>query len=229
MMKLILLLLLSAVLAPASFATITLDGQEVTGLKLKTKLNGKIIIKSVTLSEAPTTTPPTCLEAPADPECTGPTFCEENPTDQSCSGDEPGPIDTEGQDLVFETLNWVVQPGQRLINIPRTDIIASRFTTTDSQSYSGYITLVASTGTGHVSRNLWVSTSPGGVALQQPNDRCDVSGSEVSLRWSQKLEPRSQTECKLATGTTYYLNYGNEGCTTSVCEAFRNTRHNGEP
>ena len=130
---------------------------------------------------------------------------------------------------VFETLDWRVQPGQRVIPIPKTGLISSKFTTTNSQLYSGYITLVPATGTGHVSRNLWISTYPGGAALQQPNDRCRVTGSEVSLRWSQEIQPRSRLKCRLATGTVYYLNYGNEGCTTSICEAFRNTRHSGEP
>jgi hypothetical protein len=138
----------------------------------------------------------------------------------------PGDDDTcggEGQELVFETLDWAQQPGQTVIPIPREGAISSQFTTTTSTTNSGVIALVSTSGTGYVTRNMWISTCPGGAPVEQAYNGCISTGTEASVKWSQGTATRSRTTCMLQPSTVYYLNYSNEGCNASICGAFRNT------
>ena len=131
----------------------------------------------------------------------------------------------EDQELVFESINWSVQPGQTVIEIPADGVVASQFTTTSASSFSGWVTLVPTTGTGYASFDLWISSCPGGTPVAQEYNGCFSSGGEASVRWSQEPEPRLLTSCKLQTDTVYYLNYATTGCNASFCGAFRNTRY----
>ena len=207
-------LLLSMAIAPAAFSAIYLDGQNISSDVSITSANGNIYIKTSGSNPAPEPEDPT----PTEPE----------PTDPTPPPVDTGSCGTENQDAVFETLNWAKQSGQVVLSMERNTTSSSKFTTTSSTAYAGTIALGAITGGGSVTRNVWISTCPGGPAVAQKYNGCNISSTEVALKWSQEAAPRLPTTCKLETNKVYYINYRNQNCGKASCDAFRNTYTNGK-
>jgi len=106
-------------------------------------------------------------------------------------------------------------------NIPRKEQIVtgvggaySRFRTTTSKTYRGYISAAADSSSGHLTRRLWFSVTPLGEPITtmylykgELRNCCDVSGVEPALRWSQEKRPAFLNTCKLKRDKQYYLNY----------------------
>ena len=203
MKRAILPLMLSAVIAPASHAVITLNGETITDFDISHS-NGNVYITTTGGGGNPAPTPEPEPEPEPDTEPTPP------PVDSSCSA--------ESQELVFETLDWSNQGGQTVVNSTRT-VSASRFTTTAGSSFAGYVTVVPTTGTGDVTRKIWISQCPGGAPVSA---KCEDTGTEARVTWTQF----DNAYCDLNTNTTYYLNYQNLNGSGSL---FRNFRNNNRP
>jgi hypothetical protein len=207
--------LAAAAIAPIALAAVTLNGEPISDVSIVS--NG--VDFAITYTGGPVADPDPDPDPGPDPDP------DPDP--------EPGPIDvgdcgTESQDLVFETLSWDQQPGQTLLTIPRDGVIASKVTTTSSRTYYGNVNLVPTSGTGYVTRKLWISSCPGGPPVDHRYNAigygCTSTGSETSVRWSQEVAPSNALHCKLQPNTTYYLNYENVNCNAGTCGAYRNTR-----
>jgi hypothetical protein len=137
----------------------------------------------------------------------------------------------------FETINWATATKLGATKISLSDKTrCSKFKSTSSKTFAGAVSVVPTTGTGGVTRMVWISATPGGPALNQTylrnnieTNRCSVSGVQLQLNWTQEETPTSRTVCKLLPSTVYYLNYKNKNCSTSDCPLYRSIGNNGKP
>jgi hypothetical protein len=174
-------------------------------------------------------TPINCVATPNDPACP----VEPPPP-------PPGECGTVGADLVFETIPWASIPGKITVTTGKKGA-ASKFTTSTSTSYKGYFSAVADSASGNLTRRMWFSECPGAAPIVQNYsargitvNKCDVSGVELKLSWSQENQPAYVTTCKLERNKTYYLNYsqaafGTGAGPTSTSKIYRGSSRSGTP
>jgi hypothetical protein len=258
-------------LAPAALAAVTINGESFTSFKMSSTATGGVTLTTVppaVVVDPVTNLPVAIPELTPDysvsvagltgeititlPDeiqpvnCTLPDSTVNNPI--ACPAvappPPPGQCGTIGAELVYETLNWVKQPGTTKISLGK-KVKASKFVTTSSRLYAGAVAVVPTTATGYVTRRVWISTCPGTEPLDQTYsktvtksdgtrtkvsvNKCDVSGTQLQLNWSQEVTPGSVTVCKLDPSTEYYLNYSNANCSTNDCSLYRSTGNNGKP
>jgi len=232
----LLTLSLAASLTPSAFSAVTLNGEEFTSVRLLTKENGaiKLITDPVAkvLDEGNNSVDVPLLDSNYQftvmedggktaitldfkgikleaINCTlegrtvsHPLHCEEDvTTPPTCSSvDAP------------DTIPWASIPTKKTI-VTGTKGTASVFTTSDSPTYKGYFTALATTSSSHLVRRMWITKCDGSPVVRpytqygDPKNGCDVSGSAPKLTWTQELKPSSVTSCKLNPGETYLLNY----------------------
>ena len=128
--------------------------------------------------------------------------------------------------IIGDKINWAKPGSQTRIDLAKTGSVATAFTTTGGTSYAGQISVASTTGNSGVTREVWVSTCPGGEPL--PDPKCSATGtSSTVIPWYQG--PATSRYCNLAPNTNYYINYKNVNCTSSFCDVYRNLYNNNKP
>ena len=204
---------------PASaLAAIFLNGQPIDDFSISS-VNGNINI-TTTGSTGPTEpTEPTEPTQPTEPtEPTGPTEPTE-PVDPSCGTLPANVVPAPG-------LNWALPSGgENYLEVPKGTARSIEFTTTGNRNYEGQVSLAAVTGSSQYTREMWISTCPGGEAL--PASACTKQGSSNTvLRWTQGS---SSWKCELDRNTRYYVNIRDVNCGGASCDVYRSYYTNGNP
>ncbi len=267
----VIFLMLASSFTAAAFAQVVVNGTPISQVILNgvpvTNLTIEQIEGTLTISTADVVNP---CEDPESETCPGSTlFCEVNPNHASCPGSEayceanpehvscPGSAafcalpdnvshpscvvdQCEGGLTVFETLNWKSQPRKISVTTGKTGV-ASKFITSASRTYKGYLAAAADSASGHLTRRMWFSECPGGQPIVdtynykgETKNACDVSGVEPKLSWSQEVNPTYSTQCRLDPNKQYYLNYeqakfGTGAGPTSSSRIYRSASTSGSP
>lgn len=215
-----------AAFGPASaLAAIYLNGQQVDDFTISHS-NGNITITTTGGSSPTDPTDPTDPTGPTDPtEPTDPT----GPTDPTTPTDTPPPGcgATPSNVVMTEGLNWgAPSGGANYLEVPKGTTRSSEFTTTGNSGYTGQVSLASVTGTSQFTREMWISTCPGGPVISQAN--CSKQGSSNTvLRWTQGAN--SSWQCNLNRNTRYYVNIRELNCGVASCDVYRSYYTNNRP
>lgn len=195
---------LAACLAPAAFASVSINGESFDSFKLSSTSTGGVILTTVpsavvvnTETNLPVAIPELTpdfsisvasqtgemsITLPDDIQpvnCSLPDSTANNPI--ACPPGPPPPPPGQcgdvGAELVFETIPWAKIPGKTTVTTGK-KVAASKFTTTTSATYKGYFSAVADSASGHLTRRMWFSECPGGEPIVQ-NYRAKVGTSNA--------------------------------------------------
>jgi hypothetical protein len=136
-----------------------------------------------------------------------------------------GPV--PGNVQMQQAINWANPGGRREYSRLGGEIMSFPFTTTANPDYFGSVSVAQMTGTGSVTRRVWISRAPGVGFDEARAARLAATGVEVvTVRWAQR--PGVRAGANIGTNQRWYLNVQNVNC-SSRCGVYLSFAHNAQP